>query len=171
MTIMDDVQQQRQCENPPRVDHPKASDSIVADALRLNPGYLLARLGGESRGLWARMLAERDLTPHHFGVLTALEHLGEAHQHRLATMIGVDARNAVGVIDGLSQRGLLQRRPDPRDRRKHRISLTTKGKATVAELRHAGTTIEDEMFRGLTATDRAALHRLLLKLFDARVSQ
>lgn len=143
----------------------------MADALRLSPGYLLARLGGESRGLWARMLAERDLTPHHFGVLTALEHLGEAPQHRLAALIGVDARNAVGVIDGLSQRGLLQRQPDPDDRRKHRISLTTKGEATVAELRVAGTAIEDEMFCGLSVADRDRLHRLLLKLFDARISQ
>ncbi len=171
MTIIVNMQPQESRDDPARLDRREASDSVVADALRLSPGYLLARLGGESRGLWARMLAERDLTPHHFGVLTALQHLGEAHQHRLATMIGVDARNAVGVIDGLSQRGLLERQPDPRDRRKHRISLTTQGKATVAELQDAGTAIEDEMFRGLTATDRDALHRLLLKLFDARISQ
>lgn len=118
--------------------------------------------------MWASMLSERDLTPHHFGVLTALAQLGEAHQQRLAAVIGVDARNLVGIIDGLSERALLERRNDPRDRRRHRIRLTAQGEAAVAELRDAGTAIEDEMFRGLTPGERDRLHALLLKLFDAR---
>ena len=45
-------------------------------------GFLLARLGAEARRLWARMLAEHDLTPHQFGVLMALDGLGESYQQR-----------------------------------------------------------------------------------------
>ncbi len=166
MTIMDGMQVQKdQGTVPPR------EPGVVDGELRFSSGYLLARLGAESRSLWARMLAERDLTPHHFGVLIALSQLGEAHQQRLAAAIGVDARNAVGVIDGLSQRGLLGRHADPQDRRRHRISLTARGEAVVAELRTAGAVIEDEMFAGLTAGDRDALHRLLLTLFDARTAR
>lgn len=148
-------------------DDEKQPPSLVA-GLRLSPGYLLARLGAESRSLWARMLAERDLTPHHFGVLSALAQLGEVHQQRLAAVIGVDTRNVVGIIDGLSERALLERRSDPSDRRRHRIRLTTRGQAAVAELRGAGTAIEEEMFRGLTPGERDTLHAILLKLFDAR---
>lgn len=170
MIIMDDGVSQGAPRARPWADRPGPGDPAVADGLRLSPAYLLARLGAESRGMWARMLAERDLTPHHFGVLTALAQLEEAHQQRLAAVIGVDARNAVGVIDGLSQRGLLERRPDPRDRRRHRIRLTPRGEALVAELREAGAAIEAEMFEGLTSADRDALHRVLLKLFDARAT-
>jgi MarR family transcriptional regulator, lower aerobic nicotinate degradation pathway regulator len=137
--------------------------------LRLSPGYLLARLGADSRGLWGRMLSERGLTPHHFGVLMALAQLGEAPQQRLVAIIGVDPRNAVGIMDGLSERALLERSIDPNDRRRHVIRLTPAGAAVVAELRAAGTAIEDEMFQGLDPGERGALYALLLKLFDARM--
>lgn len=166
MTIMDEMQPQQDQETvPPR------KRAELDDELRFSSGYLLARLGAESRSLWARMLAERDLTPHHFGVLTALAQLGEVHQQRLAIAIGIDARNAVGVIDGLSQRGLLERHADSQDRRRHRIALTAQGETVVAELRTAGIALENEMFAGLAPGDRDALHRLLLTLFDARTAR
>src|SRR5437660_8660806 len=82
-------------------------------------GYLIARLGIESRRLWGQMLAEYDLTPHQFGVLSALAQLGAQSQHQLARAVGVDPRNAVPIVDALEHRGLLQRRPDPADRRRH----------------------------------------------------
>lgn len=136
--------------------------------LRLSPGYLLARLGADSRGLWGRMLSERGLTPHQFAVLMALAQLGEAPQQRLVAVIGVDPRNAVGIMDGLSQRALLERSVDPHDRRRHLIRLTPEGASVVAELGDAGTALEDEMFQGLSRGERDALRALLLKLFDAR---
>jgi DNA-binding MarR family transcriptional regulator len=145
-----------------------AGPSLLND-LRLNTGYLLARLGADSRGLWGRMLSERGLTPHQFGVLMALAQLGEAHQQRLVAIIGVDPRNAVGIMDGLSERALLERTIDPNDRRRHLIRLTPKGAAVVAELRDTGAAIEDQMFDGLDRGERDALHALLLKLFDARM--
>lgn len=144
------------------------SDPALDAELQLSPGYLLARLGADSRALWARMLSERGLTPHHFGVLMALARLGEAHQQRLAAAIGVDPRNAVGIIEGLCQRALLNRTVDPSDRRRHLITLTPHGAAAVAELRHAGTAIEHELFQGLAQGERSALHALLLKLLESR---
>ncbi len=136
--------------------------------LRLSAGYLLARLGADSRGLWARMLARRGLTPHHFGVLMGLAKLGETHQRQLTTIIGVDPRNAVGVIDALTERGLVERDVDPADRRRHLIRLTAQGRLVLAELQRAGDAIEDDMLSGLDPGERRALHALLLKLFDAR---
>lgn len=137
--------------------------------LRLSPGYLLARLGAESRSLWGRMLSEHGLTPHHFGVLMALAQSGgEAPQQRLVATIGVDSRNAVAILDGLSERALLTRSVDPQDRRRHLIEITPQGAAVVTDLRHAGVALEDEMFLGLDGAERDVLHTLLLKLFDAR---
>src|SRR5215216_4990521 len=71
--------------------------------LRSSTGYLLARLGAESRRRWARMLADHGLTPHHFGILMTLDHLGTAHQRRLSELVGVDPRNAVPLLDLLRQ--------------------------------------------------------------------
>jgi DNA-binding MarR family transcriptional regulator len=135
--------------------------------LLASTGYLLARVGAESRRMWARMLAEHDLTPHHFGVLMALEAAGTATQQQLSRAVGVDPRNAVPVIDALERRRLVERRPDPLDRRRHAVALTAAGRDAVATLRRAGEEVEERMLDCLTATERTALQRTLRKLLRA----
>src|SRR6266545_3469457 len=109
--------------------------------LAASTGYLLARVGAESRRLWARMLAEHGLTPHHFGVLL--------------------------VLDLLQQRSLVERRPDPADRRRHAVALTPTGQAAIEELRRAGEQVEQRLLDCLTAAERTGLHRMLRKLLTA----
>ena len=82
-------------------------------------GYLLARVGMEARRAWGQMLGGLGLTPHQFGMLMALAPLAAASQQQLSRAVGVDPRNAVPIIDALQHRGLLERRPDPADRRRH----------------------------------------------------
>jgi DNA-binding MarR family transcriptional regulator len=139
----------------------------IEQGFAASPGYLLARLGAESRRLWARMLAEHDLTPHQFGLLTALATLGETYQQRLSGFVGIDPRNAVPVIDALRARDLIQRAADPSDRRRHLLRLSPAGARLVDQLRDSGTTIEDELLAALNARERATLHHLLRKLFDS----
>lgn len=134
--------------------------------LRSSSGYLLARLGAESRRRWARMLSEHGLTPHHYGVLLTLDDLRVTYQQRLSRAIGVDPRNAVPVVDHLQRNGLIERTRDPADRRRHAIALTEEGRTAVAELRRAAEVIESEMFQGLSADERAALQQLLYKLVE-----
>lgn len=135
--------------------------------LRSSTGYLLARLGAESRRRWARMLGVRGLTPHHFGVLMMLDHLGAAHQRRLCELIGIDPRNAVPLIDLLQQRGLIHEANDPADRRRRVIGLTQAGQTMLRDLRRDGDTIERDMLKDLDDTEQAILHRLLLALFES----
>lgn len=130
-------------------------------------GYLLARLGAESRRMWGRMLAEQDLTPHQFGVLMMLARLRAPSQQQLSRAVGVDPRNAVPMVDVLEQRGLLQRRADPADRRRHAITLTPSGQATIERLSQAGNELENAFLESLTDQERASLHTTLSKLFAA----
>jgi DNA-binding MarR family transcriptional regulator len=134
-------------------------------------GYLLARLGAESRRRWARMLADHGLTPHHFGMLMTLDHLGVAHQRRLSELVGVDPRNAVPLLDLLDQRGLLHRTSDPADRRRHVIALTPAGQRLLNQLRQAADAVEADMLKGLDDHQQATLHQLLRTLFEATIGQ
>ncbi|MCO5988985.1 MarR family winged helix-turn-helix transcriptional regulator [Actinoallomurus spadix] len=147
------------------------SGPVTPPELRADTGYLLTRLGGESRRRWARMLAEHGMTPHHYGALITLENVKVTHQQHLAELIGVDPRNAVSVVDLLERRGLIERTRDPADRRRHAIRLTAEGHATFETLRHAGEAIEREMFDGLTGDERTALHALLQRLFEVTVDR
>ena len=129
-------------------------------------GFLLARLGAESRRRWARVLSERGLSPHHFGVLMALNQLGETHQQRLSAAIGVDPRNAVPIFDTLEARKLITRTSDQTDRRKRTVVITAAGRTTVDGLRRTGAALDHDLLASLTDHQRTTLHRLLLKLFD-----
>jgi DNA-binding MarR family transcriptional regulator len=135
--------------------------------LLASTGYLLARMGAQSRRRWARMLAEHGLTPHHYGVLLVLDRAGPVSQQQLSRGIGIDPRNAVPVIDLLQRRGLVERRPDPADRRRHAVALTGPGRATLDELRQAGERVEEHLLDCLTEPERAELHRVLVKLLAA----
>lgn len=126
--------------------------------------YLLARAGAAARRQWARMLSERDLTPHHHGVLMALAELGPMGQLRLSEAIGVDARNAVQVIEGLVGRDLLLRETDATDRRRRVLDLTPAGRDLVGELTTTGAELERDFFRALDADAQQDLHRMLVAL-------
>jgi len=145
---------------------PDAQSRLVEPAgLQASTGYLLARVGADSRQRWARTLAEQDITPHHYSALIALDQLGAMSQHRLSRLVGIDPRNAVPVIDQMQARGLLERKSDPADRRRHAITLTASGKALLARLRHAADDAERQLLAPLTSKQRDTLHSLLAKLF------
>ncbi len=127
-------------------------------------GYLLSRTGSAARRRWARMLTERDLTPHHYGMLMTLHEHGPSGQQRLSELIGIDPRNGVPVIDALAERGLLNREIDPTDRRRRVLTLTQSGRDTVRELTETGGEIEADFLRALNPADQRELHRMLLTL-------
>jgi DNA-binding MarR family transcriptional regulator len=79
----------------------------------------------------------------------------------------MDPRNAVPIIDQLEERGLLTRRPDPDDRRRHSIAFTPKGKEAMRRLRRAGDIAERELLSTLSQSEREQLHVLLLKVSAA----
>jgi len=70
----------------------------------------------------------------------------------------------VALLDELEARGLAERRPHPEDRRKRSIYLTSKGAATVEDLRLEARRSGEAFFGRLSAEERATLHRLLRKL-------
>jgi DNA-binding MarR family transcriptional regulator len=132
--------------------------------LEASPGYLLARIGTESRRRWSQGLATLGLRTAHFAALMTLAALGSVSQRRLGQAIGIDPRNLVQVIDQLEEQGLVERAADPGDRRRHAVRLTPAGQAALGELRRVGAEAEASLLAPLDERERARLQRLLLKL-------
>ena len=132
--------------------------------LEASPGYLLARVGAESRRRWTQGLATLGLRTAHFGALMTLAAVGSASQRQLGRAIGVDPRNLVLLLDQLEERGLIVRAADPSDRRRHSVRLTPAGEAALGELRRVGAEAEDELLAPLDERERQRLRRLLVKL-------
>ena len=142
-------------------------EAVSEGSLLASTGYLLARLGMESRRVWGQMLGEYGLTPHQFGILMALAQMTAASQQQLSRAVGVDPRNAVPIVDALEERGLLERSPAPGDRRRHAITLTDAGRMMIEQLTHAGDQLENSFLESLTDHERASLHASLSKLYRA----
>lgn len=134
-------------------------------------GYLLSLTGSVARRSWSRMLAERGLTPHHYGMLLALNELGAVGQQRLSELIGIDPRNAVPLVDALAGAGLLVREVDAGDRRRRVLALTDSGRDMAGDLVRTGAAIEQHFFRALDAAEQAELHRMLLRLLSSAADE
>jgi DNA-binding MarR family transcriptional regulator len=141
----------------------KATDKLAAPLLA-SCGFLLARLGAESRRRFTRFLTEHELAMHDFSVLLVLGEHGALPQQRLSRMIGIDPRNAVPIIDSLEARLLVERRPDSEDRRRYAVALTAAGRRLMERLGESGAHLEAEMLEPLSRAEQATLRQLLQKL-------
>jgi DNA-binding MarR family transcriptional regulator len=95
-------------------------------------------------------------------VLTALSEQPVRTQAALAQWIGADKSRIIGVLDELQERGLIERRPDPADRRVYLLSLTDVGRRLRESVRDAIQRQEEERVLSLLPdTDRAAFLRAL----------
>ena len=104
------------------------------------------------------------LHPYHFAILLALDEGEHETQGAIADALGYDRGQMVGLLDEVEERGLVERRRDPNDRRRHLVQLTPEGKKALKRLRAVARQVEDEFLAPLNEAERAKLHSLLLRL-------
>jgi DNA-binding MarR family transcriptional regulator len=83
---------------------------------------------------------------------TSIAALHEAFAHRRPTL--------TGILDRLSERGLVRRELRPEDRRSFRVSPTPKGKRLAARVHAALRALETAALRGASKADAAAFRRV-----------
>ena len=104
-----------------------------------------------------------DITPSHLRALRALRRHGKIRLSELSGHLHIVPRSTTEVVDALETRGLIQRRPDPSDRRATLVELTEHGVSVLGAIRG---TEAGQVFGRLSQADRAHLARLLRKLQD-----
>jgi len=97
-------------------------------------------------------------------VLTALRNEPMRTQAALARAIGADKTRLIAVLDALQQRGLIEREPDPADRRVHLLGLTDAGHRAHATIRAEIRAKEERLLERLSPADREAFLRSLRAL-------
>jgi DNA-binding MarR family transcriptional regulator len=108
-------------------------------------------------------IAPGGLRPRHVIALTLLSDHGPANQGGLGDALGLDPSNVVALLNELEERGLVTRRRDPADRRRHIVELSTPGHAELKAAQQRLSCVEDELFRALTSDERVTLYKLLLR--------
>jgi DNA-binding MarR family transcriptional regulator len=120
----------------------------------------LARLG---RRAAETSLDSSGLRPRHFFALRVLRDQGPASQQSLAETLSLDPSNVVGLLNELEERGLITRRRDPADRRRHIVELSAGGAHDLDATQSRLSRAEDDVLGALTSDERVTLHALLLR--------
>ena len=144
--------------SPPVVQLP---EELVGSAT-----FLLKRLGFAAKERSLQAYEQTGLHPYHFAILLVLNERSLETQGAIADALGYDRGQLVGLLDELEERGLVERRRDPNDRRRHIVRITPDGEKTLRRLRALSKQIEDEFLSPLDDEERANLHALLYRLAE-----
>jgi DNA-binding MarR family transcriptional regulator len=126
--------------------------------------FLLARVGSAIKLSAIEAFERAGFSLYQYSVLAVLGEGTKATQATIADTLKLDRGQLVGVLDGLEEAGLIERRRDQVDRRRHTVSLTPAGKKQIGKMRTIVGRIEDEYLAPLDAETRASLHDALLRV-------
>jgi len=129
-----------------------------------SPVFLLGRLGFSVKKQAMQEFENAGCSGYDYSVLALLAERPPETQATIADTLHLDRSQLVGLLDGLEERGLIERRRDPSDRRRHTVTLTDDGKRQLDELRSIVKGIEDDFLEPLDAASRDRLHELLFTL-------
>ena len=129
-------------------------------------GMLLLKIGKAAERRFEKALKPSGLSPRHLGVLFEVQACPTSQQALIET-IGVDPSKLVGLLNDLEADGLIVRKRDQEDRRRHIVEVSAKGSARLEEAKKIAATVEEELLGGLDAGQRAELLVLLAQVADS----
>jgi DNA-binding MarR family transcriptional regulator len=140
---------------------------LLVDGSDLKFRELIADLFAAAAGMLAlrrALAAPVDLSAAEFAILLAAwqqERKGEVGISSLAREVHVAATNVTAEVGRLVRKGILDKRPHPRDTRAVLINLTEKGHTILALLTPVLRDINDRLFVGNSARDINAVGNFL----------
>jgi MarR family transcriptional regulator, transcriptional regulator for hemolysin len=94
-------------------------------------------------------------------VLVRLDRFEGLKQSELAEMLDLQPITLTRLLDRLCENGLIERRPDPNDRRAKRLYLTAQARPLLEQLGSLG---EELMTTALAGVDRDSVERMVAQL-------
>lgn len=125
-------------------------------------GYMLRRVTQRHLSLFTEAIPE--VTTTQFAVLARLAELGPQSQNALGRETAMDAATIKGVVDRLSRQGLVETFPDPEDRRRLTVALTSDGKTLFLRRIPTALAISARTLDPLTPAEQSQLLALLTRL-------
>ena len=143
--------------------HSKANQAKANKAHQVREQFTLALVRLSRRWRWCldRRLASTGLTQARWGALLQIARGGEGMaQHRLAEHIGIEGATLVPLLDSLAHAGLVERQPDPSDRRSKTVHLTAAAGPVLAEIEAIADDLRAELTEGLSQQEIATCMRV-----------
>lgn len=142
-----------------------AVDQVDTSFLETLIGYNARRAALAIIDVFLQRMAVYGLRPVDFSVLSLITHNPGITSRQICTVLAIQPPNLVSMVQTLVQRGLVERRAHPSDRRAQGLYLTPEGEALMHEAERTASTSETESAQRLTPAERRTLIRLLKKVY------
>jgi DNA-binding MarR family transcriptional regulator len=113
-----------------------------------------------------RWAEQHGLSEGRLAVMFRLYRQGDCPLGDLASELDTTPRNITGLVDHLERDGLVERVPDPQDRRSLRARLTPAGKQRIDGIWLEGFEHQNVVTAGMSKDDLAQLRHLCLQLVE-----
>lgn len=149
---------------------PSMSDSAIASAgspetvLAESAAFLVSKVGAHVARAYKERLTPVGLEPRHVALLRYVSAAEGRSQQALAELLEIAPSRIVALLDDLEQRGLVERRRNPSDRRAHALYLTVRGRALLEQALGISRVFESQLCANLDAAERDQLIALLRRL-------
>jgi DNA-binding MarR family transcriptional regulator len=144
---------------------PPTPDQMPSRILNM-PTWLISRAYAHSHRLLAEGFAAAGTRGYNYRLLAALEEFGPASQAALGRRTSIDRSDVVAALNELADDGLIQRSPDPGDRRRNIITITAAGRKQLRRLDQVLAGIQEKLLAPLSTADRTRLIALLNRLLE-----
>jgi MarR family transcriptional regulator, lower aerobic nicotinate degradation pathway regulator len=142
------------------------TNDAMPSRLQRMPSWLLSQTSAHAHRLLSEELAAVDSIGYHYRLLAALDEFGPASQATLGRRTGIDRSDVVAALNDLARRGLVERSPDPADRRRNIITITPAGTERLRLLDGVLAGVQDKLLTPLSPTEREQLTRLLARIME-----
>jgi DNA-binding MarR family transcriptional regulator len=129
-------------------------------------GLLLVQLGFHVAARFNDAIAPLGVEPRHVGTLRRLATREGQSQQAFADQLGIHPNRVVFLVDELEERGLIERRRSPADRRTNALYLTGRGHQLAQQAAVATAEYSATLGHSLSPNQRRQLKRLLQLLAD-----
>jgi DNA-binding MarR family transcriptional regulator len=134
------------------------------DRLKAQLSRLVGLTAAQTHRAAGKALRAVDAHKDHFVVLAALAEFGPASQSALAGRARIYKSDLVSVLNELADGGWIRRTPDPTDKRRNVITITSAGERRLAALDRILEDVNNHVMAPLTSAERAQLFNLLTRI-------
>jgi DNA-binding MarR family transcriptional regulator len=135
-----------------------------------HPGHLLRRAQQISVSIFHDEIGE-ELTPVQYAILSRLAGHPGIDQVSLAGLAAIDTSTGATVCARLEEKGLLERKVIPHNRRQRALTITAKGARLLDALEPGAQRLRERLLAPLSAQEQAVFMDLLAKLVNGNNEQ
>jgi DNA-binding MarR family transcriptional regulator len=133
---------------------------------RGQPAFLLSQLGAHAATKFAERMSVLQLSPADVGILRLLRTAAGISQQELSARLQIHPSRLVAILDNLERLELVERKPNPADRRLYSLHLTKTGGETLQRIGKVAREHQDTLLAALSSEERSILTEMLLKVAD-----